>query len=60
MAIESHLQSLSRRHHELDTALIDEMKRVGADELKMHELKRQKLKVKDQIAALKRRSDEDS
>ncbi|MEM6414734.1 MAG: DUF465 domain-containing protein [Pseudomonadota bacterium] len=54
MAIQAHLQSLSRRHEALDAALSNEMKRVGADDTRLHELKRQKLKLKDQIEQIKR------
>ncbi len=59
MAIDAHLQSLNRRHQELDEALSTEMKRPLADESRTHELKRRKLIVKDQIAALRRRSGAD-
>ncbi|MEO0399870.1 MAG: DUF465 domain-containing protein [Pseudomonadota bacterium] len=57
MAIEAHLQSLSRRHQELEMALTNELKHAGPDDTKMHELKRLKLRVKDQMAELRRRSD---
>ncbi|MBI1393801.1 MAG: DUF465 domain-containing protein [Alphaproteobacteria bacterium] len=55
MALDAHLQSLNRRHQELDSALSTELKRPLADEYKLHDLKRRKLVVKDQIAAIHRR-----
>ena len=54
MALEAHLQSLARRHHELEIALADEQKHPGVDETKLHELKRQKLRIKDQIAEIEK------
>ncbi|RZO68001.1 MAG: DUF465 domain-containing protein [Parvularculaceae bacterium] len=57
MALDAHLQSLSRRHQELDAALAMEMKSPQADETKTHELKRLKLRLKDQIESLRRQSE---
>ncbi len=54
MAQAAHLQSLARRHHELETALADELKHPGIDELRTYELKRKKLRIKDKMAALER------
>ena len=59
MALDAHLQSLTRRHQELDAALNSELKRSHVDENKAHELKRLKLRVKDQIADIRRRRPED-
>lgn len=59
MAMDAHLQSLNRRHQELEAALATELKRPLADDSRTHELKRRKLIVKDQIAALRRKSDAD-
>ncbi|MEM1397765.1 MAG: DUF465 domain-containing protein [Pseudomonadota bacterium] len=54
MALEAHLQSLTRRHQELDLALSSELKRPSADEKRLSDLKRRKLQIKDQMAAVER------
>ncbi len=56
MALDAHLQSLNRQHRELDAALAQELKQSCVDEFKAHELKRRKLRLKDQIAAINRQS----
>ena len=57
MAIEAHLQSLNERHRKLDDAISSETKRPGSDETRITFMKRLKLKLKDQIAELKKSSD---
>jgi hypothetical protein len=53
MALKAHLQSLNQRHQELDHLLSNEMKHPHPDETRLHELKRLKLKLKDQIERLR-------
>ena len=53
MALEAHLQTLNRRHQELEAALASEMKHPAIDEERMQELKRLKLRIKDQITELR-------
>lgn len=53
MALKAHLQSLSQRHQELDALLSTEMKHPHPDDLRVHELKRLKLQIKDQIERLR-------
>lgn len=53
MAIKAHLETLSRRHQELETAIDAATKTPGFDDLRVVELKRQKLKIKDQLAELR-------
>lgn len=53
MALEAHLQSLAQRHHELDAMLDSELKHPARDDTRLHELKRLKLRIKDQIARLR-------
>lgn len=53
MALEAHLQSLSQRHQELEAQLTDEMKHPHPDDMRVHELKRLKLRIKDQIERLR-------
>ena len=53
MALKAHLQSLNQRHQELETMLISEMKHPYPDDTRVHDLKRLKLKIKDQIERLR-------
>ena len=53
MALKAHLQSLSQRHQQLDALLSTEMKHPHPDDLRVHELKRLKLQIKDQIERLR-------
>lgn len=53
MAIKAHMDTLNQRHQELETALSAEIKSPAADELRVVELKRQKLKIKDQLEELR-------
>ena len=56
MAVKAHLDALNSRHKELEAALLDEMKCASRDEIKITSLKRQKLRLKDEISKLRRRS----
>ncbi len=53
MALKAHLQSLSQRHEELESLLTSEMKHPHPDDIRLHELKRLKLRIKDQIERLR-------
>jgi hypothetical protein len=53
MAVEARLRELGARHQSLERALQDELRRPAADEDRVKELKRQKLKLKDELEALK-------
>jgi hypothetical protein len=53
MSLESHLSELVRRHQGLEEAIAAEENHAAADELKLHELKRKKLLLKDEIEKLK-------
>lgn len=52
MAVEARIRELGTRHQSLDRAIQDEMSRPIADSVKLKELKRQKLKLKEEIQAL--------
>jgi hypothetical protein len=60
MALHAHLQSLARRHQEIESMLDTEMKHAAMDETRVHELKRLKLRIKDQIERLRTDRDVDS
>jgi len=52
MATKAQVDTLTRRHQELDAAITAEIKHPAFDEQRVVELKRQKLRVKDQIAEI--------
>jgi hypothetical protein len=53
MAIESHLAELERRHRALEQEISEALTHPSTDGLKIAELKRRKLYVKDEIARLR-------
>ena len=55
MALESRIRELDARHRDLDLEIELESRRPAADTLHITELKRQKLKIKEEIEALRRR-----
>jgi hypothetical protein len=55
MAIEARIRELGARHGELERAIQDEMSRPAADTLRLVELKRRKLRLKEQMETLKAR-----
>ena len=52
MAMNAHLMELEKRHRALDDEIAEAMMHPSADNLKIAELKRRKLLVKDEIARL--------
>ncbi len=50
----SHISALERRHQMLEQKIAHEMQHPSQDGLKIQELKRRKLEVKDEIARLLR------
>ncbi|MBI1234257.1 MAG: DUF465 domain-containing protein [Alphaproteobacteria bacterium] len=55
MAIEARIRELDARHHRLDDQIDEEVKHPSSDSLRLHSLKKEKLKLKDEIQALKRK-----
>jgi hypothetical protein len=53
MSIQAHLAELERRHRALEEEITDALAHPSTDDLKIAELKRRKLQVKDEIARLK-------
>lgn len=45
----SRLETLKARHADLDRQLLDEVKRPNPDQNLVHQLKRQKLQIKDEL-----------
>lgn len=55
MALDARIRELGSRHQSLEQAIQDEMRRPHADDLKLKELKRQKLRLKEEIESLRDR-----
>ena len=55
MAIEAHIRELSDKHSKLDIAIQSEMRSLASDEVQIAALKRQKLKLKEELEILRRR-----
>jgi len=53
MSLESHLAALEQRHEALDKEISRELLHPATDELKLVEMKRRKLLLKDEIAKLR-------
>lgn len=53
MAMQSHLAELERRHQTLENEIAEAQAHPSADDLKIAELKRRKLLVKDEITRLR-------
>ncbi len=49
MGIEDHVAQLRAKHLELEAAIEEENGRPHPDDIHLHDLKRQKLRVKDEI-----------
>jgi hypothetical protein len=56
MALQSHLAELERRHQALEKEIEKEVVQPGHDDLKLAELKRKKLQLKDEIERLRQAS----
>lgn len=52
MTVASHLQELRRKHETLSDLVEKEQRSPGADALKIAELKKQKLKLKEEMTRL--------
>ncbi|PHZ84915.1 YdcH family protein [Paremcibacter congregatus] len=54
MHVEAHLTALSEKHSKLDEIILKEEHRPSPDSVVLHDLKREKLKLKDEIERYKR------
>ena len=57
MSLQTHLAELERRHMALQREIEKEELHPAVDELKLHELKRRKLVLKDEIAKIRQSAD---
>mgnify|MGYP000344580151 FL=1 len=53
MSMQSHLAELERRHAEMERKIEDAQLHPSTDSLELADMKRQKLKIKDEIARLR-------
>jgi hypothetical protein len=53
MTLAGHLAELSEKHRLLEMRIQEEMARPGADDLQINRLKKEKLKIKDEMAKLR-------
>jgi len=53
MAVEARIRELGSRHSALDEAIHDEMRRPVSDDVRVKDLKRRKLKLKEEIETLR-------
>jgi hypothetical protein len=52
MALSSHLVELSEKHRSLERQIEEELSRPGTSDLEISKLKKEKLKIKDEIVKL--------
>lgn len=55
MAVQARIRELGNRHQTLERAIEDELSRPAADDARLRELKRQKLKLKEEMESLRGR-----
>ncbi|GGB74133.1 MULTISPECIES: YdcH family protein [Henriciella] len=53
MSLQGRIEELASRHRKIDEEISDEQKRPAADEVRLHELKRKKLKIKEELVHLR-------
>jgi len=54
MALEARIRELGARHETLEREIQDEMNRPASDDIRLKELKRQKLRLKEEMETLRR------
>ena len=54
MAIEARIRELGVRHQTLERAIEDEVRRPAADTIRVGELKKQKLRLKEEMEIMRR------
>ena len=52
MTLAGHLLELSEKHRMLETRIQEELARPGADDLQISRLKKEKLKIKEEITKI--------
>ena len=52
MSLETHAETLGQKHHELEEKILKESQRPCPDQFKIAALKKEKLRIKDELALL--------
>lgn len=52
MSLSSHLQELKKKHQSLESAVAEAQRAPGVDDLHIADLKKQKLRIKEEITRL--------
>jgi hypothetical protein len=55
MAVEARIRELGSRHQNLEAEIEKEMRRPAFDDMKLKDLKRQKLRLKEEMESLRSR-----
>jgi len=55
MAVEARIRELGSRHQSLEAEIEEELRRPSYDDMRLKELKRQKLRLKEEMEALRNR-----
>lgn len=53
MTVEGHIAALERRHQELEDQIENELQHTSVDQLRLTELKRKKLDIKDELSRMR-------
>lgn len=53
MSLQGRIDELANRHRRLDQQISEEQKRPAADEVRLHDLKKKKLRIKEELVTLK-------
>jgi hypothetical protein len=53
MALEARIRELGSRHQALEALIQDELSRPASDDIRLKELKRQKLRLKEELESLR-------
>ena len=56
MAVESHIREIADKHHKLQQLIEAELAHSGWDEMQVASLKKEKLRLKDELERLRTRS----
>lgn len=56
MAVDARIRELGSRHQNLERAIQDELSRPAADDIRLKELKRRKLRLKEEMEGLRARA----
>uniref|UniRef100_A0A2A4Z5X4 DUF465 domain-containing protein n=1 Tax=OCS116 cluster bacterium TaxID=2030921 RepID=A0A2A4Z5X4_9PROT len=56
MALEAHLNELKLKHKQMEAQIMSENKFAAVDEIKVGDLKRQKMRLKEEISSIEARA----